>query len=136
MSLQGRKLLSPQKRAFIRAFKAEANGDPTEAARLAGYKKNHTRIGARLVAELASYISSPEKMLLEARKVLQPDDILEELSKIAKSPTSRDRIKAMEVLLQYHGTLLGTKIVGNKSSLQADIDQLLTEIQQAAQSPN
>lgn len=126
---KGKKLLSPKKKAWIKAFRGEANGDPTEAARKAGYGGNVWQIGQKLLAELAPYIASPDLLEKEAGRILESNEILAELSRIARNPQARDRIKAMEVLLEYHGTLLPIKPTKPKATLLTEIKELTSLLQ-------
>ena len=135
-TVKGQKLLSPKKKAWIKAFRGAANGDPTEAPKIAGYKGNIWQIGQKLSLELAPYIASPDLLEKKAKRVLEPEEILGELSRIALNPQARDRIKAMEVLLGYHGTLLPVKPTKGRQGLITEINQLLTAIQQSENGDN
>jgi phage terminase small subunit len=128
--------LSLKMRTFAMAFVGEANGNGTEAARIAGYKGNDGTLRAiasenltkpNIQAFIAELRKNAEKRL--DRKIMSASEVLAELSEIALASWKdfvevkygdegqvvlanlrlTDKIKACELLGKHHG-LFPTKI--------------------------
>lgn len=114
--------LTLKQRLFVEAYLGEAMGNATEAARLAGYKGNEIT----LAAVGAENLRKPQisKLLSErvARAAMTADEVLDELTRIAKTDWQqfvdiqtgrngevigatlqlKDKLKALELLGRYH----------------------------------
>ena len=111
--------LTLKQQKFIAAYLGEANGNATEAARMAGYKSPHPEgcrllhnatIASRVAEQVAKYTATADDVLNELRDVAMADwrDYVEVLSwdregkplKVRMDLTNK--VKALELLGKYH----------------------------------
>jgi len=111
--------LTFKQQKFIAAYIGEANGNATEAARMAGYKQpkmagnralTNDDIASRVAAEVAKYTGTAEEVLNELRDVGFADwrDLIEVLRfdkqgrpvKVKMDLTNK--VRALELLGKYH----------------------------------
>ena len=95
--------ITKKNQLFIEAFCGQANGNASEAARLAGYKWAGP-VSSKLYKNLKTEI---EKRLLELKEkaILKPEEVLEAMSEIARDKTHKDRLRALESLAKINGQL-------------------------------
>lgn len=103
--------LPPKRRAFVEAFCGAANGNATEAARMAGYKSPDPE-GSRLlgnarvadaIAEIREKVSARAISTAEERQAWL-SDVVKGLVDDRDGPASlRDRMKALELLCRMRG---------------------------------
>ena len=105
MSLQS---LTTKQRLFIEAYIGKANGNATEAARIAGYSGNDNVLGVTGLRLLRNHKIAT---LVEERidkAVMTADEVLKELAELAKMKwntkgfRASDKIKALELVGKYH----------------------------------
>ncbi len=96
--------LTTKQRLFVEAFIGAANGNATEAARLAGYQGSDDtlRVTASRMLTKANISQMCKQRVNEA--ALSSDKVLLELSTIAlsKDEATRDRLTALQLLGKFH----------------------------------
>lgn len=105
--------LSERVRRFVEAFMGPAAGNGTEAARLAGYKGNAKVLGvqaSRLLAKASVQSAVRDRQARLSKRVsLSTEQALANVSAIASATpeivTSREILKANELILRVHGAL-------------------------------
>ena len=96
--------LSLKREKFIAAYLGEANGNASEAARIAGYKQPHSQ-GPRLLEN--AEISSRVRAVVE-EAAMSAEQVLRELAKVAMLPADGDpksvtnKVRALELLGKHH----------------------------------
>lgn len=96
--------LNHKQQLFVEAYLGAANGNATEAARIAGYKQPHSQ-GSRLLenVEIASRV---RERVAEAG--MTANDVLTELASVARLPYDGDpkavqnKVRALELLGKHH----------------------------------
>jgi len=122
--------LSLKQSMFISAYLGEANGNATEAAKLAGYTGNRNTLKAMGQENLTKpYIKAEIDREVRGRKcMMSKADRIELLSQFAEDPTLdvKDRMKAMELLGRMNGDfVLHRRNVSNINHLiELDTTQL------------
>lgn len=113
--------LTLKQQLFVEAYLGKANGNATEAARIAGYKGSDKQLGVIGAQNLAKLSISQLVETRIAAVAMGADDVLRELTDIAKAPWRdfieirtdshgdlkvnlqlRDKLKALELLGKYH----------------------------------
>ena len=97
------KTLTTKKRAFLDAYFGPANQNAVEAARLAGFAMPQ-KVAKRVTKSLFKEIRNREQELKAANQV-SATELMEILATICRDPTSRDRIKAIELVAKIEGML-------------------------------
>jgi len=105
--MKDRKLTTKQQ-LFVEAYIGKANGNATEAARLAGYKGNDVT----LAAVGAENLKKPHIAEFCHKRVetagMTANEVVSELTKLARSE-GRHQIKALELLGKYHALFTDRK---------------------------
>lgn len=116
--------MTPKKRAFLEAYcgEGEAKGNATEAARLAGFT-SPSKQGRKIKKQLFAEILNRQQELKAANK-LSPDELMEILAVIARDPTDRNRIKALELIAKIEGMLDGKLLITiDRRDIAAKLDE-------------
>lgn len=117
--------LTDRAKLFVKAFVGEAKFNATKAAKIAGYAHPHS-VGASLKKKYSQAIE--EAMFQgEPSKIVSSNEALQLLAEIARDPSHRDRLRAIELVLKCHG-LLSDKL--NLNIRREDLTQQLVEIAQ------
>lgn len=95
--------LTLQQSAFVDAYLGDAEGNPTQAARMAGFPDSKASRAGAFLMEQPKIRSEIESRL--AGRGITPHRILNLLASIAENPqeATKDRISAMRLLGQYMG---------------------------------
>jgi hypothetical protein len=96
--------LTAKQQLFCEFYLGAANGNATEAARLAGYKGSDETLRA-IASQNLTKLNISELCRERINEVaLSADKVLSELSEIAlsKDEATRDRLKSLELLGKYH----------------------------------
>lgn len=101
------KKLTPKQELFIEAYLGKANGNATEAARLAGYKGNDVTLATVGTENLRKpqIAQAIKERLAEKKDVMSADEVLETLTKIARNQNGwqvAGQMKALELLGKHH----------------------------------
>lgn len=97
----------------------------SEAARMAGYMQPRT-MGMRLYRRLREHIDS-ELLTLRDRLIMNPDEVMQGITEVARDSHSRDRLNALITLAKIHGLL------SERVTLNLDPKQLKAELLGALQ---
>ncbi len=96
--------LNHKQQLFVESYLGAANGNATEAARMAGYKQPHSQ-GPRLLENVGIASRVRERV---AEVGMTADDVLSELAAVARLPYDGDpkavqnKVRALELLGKHH----------------------------------
>lgn len=80
--------LTPKQQLFVESYIGVANGNGTEAARLAGYKgtSDSLKVTASRLLTNANVASLVDRRLATAKRCMSADEVLEHLTDVAEAP--------------------------------------------------
>lgn len=112
-------------KAFVDAWAGPAKFNLSEAARLAGYG-NPRRRGHELAKKYGDLLEAAKVEALKALK-MSADEAEQGVADIARDPTHRDRIKALEMFLKMHGKLSDKlQVTVDRATLNKQLDELIS----------
>lgn len=127
MSVPTKKLLSEKNKRFCVAFVAEAKGNATKAAQIAGYSKASARFqGSKLLrdrniqAYIATLTQHAEEQAVEDAGVASAAERRELLTKIARSADMHPlaRLKAVDIHNKMDGLYIQKHEISGKLTLE------------------
>ena len=132
--LMAKTRISLKQRKFLNAYFAEAEGNASEAARIAGY--THPGVnGSRLKAKLAQEITAKE-VELDNAGIMSAKDVIKRLANEAESAElPRDRIRALEILAKTNGLEKVDIHIDRSELVKAVRENLAAVATQAAENP-
>ena len=112
-------------KAFLAAYEGPCGLDGTKAAAHAGYR-HPSKAASRIKAAWPELVGEAEERY-RAMMVMQPREIDERLAAVAREPTHKDHVKALELLARMHGKLDTKLLVGgiDRSALNKELDSML-----------
>lgn len=130
--------LTLKQKLFVEAYLGQAGGNATEAAKIAGYRGDEGTL-AQVGYE---NLRKPEiRAAVEARvqrSAMETDEVLNELSKIARMDVSgssalSSKVRALEILAKIHG-MMSDKLNLNldRATLNRELDSLIEGLTETA----
>ena len=119
--------LTPKQRSFVKAYRGQAAGNATEAARLAGYKSPMVE-GCRLLrnAKVAQAIGSTPQ---SNPRIASPERLQEfwssVLEGVEEDARMTDRLKASELLAKAQGVFIERREITGKDGAPIQPTQII-----------
>lgn len=129
---RGTPKVTPRVKAFLETLRLNPGISRTEAARRVGYSAPRV-YAVRLAQKHPQLIAEAEHEALKGLKVTV-EEAEQGLAAIARDPSHRDRIKALEMFLRMHGKLSDKLTVTvDRAQLNRQLDELVQAMAAARQ---